>query len=52
MLRQMLRSKEQVQNDSPCIGTCTLNENDVCIGCNRHIDEIIEAGNEEVLDVQ
>jgi predicted Fe-S protein YdhL (DUF1289 family) len=25
---------------SPCVGICTLNENDICIGCNRHIDEI------------
>ena len=40
MLRQMKRTKEEIQEDSPCIGTCTLNENDICIGCNRHIDEI------------
>ena len=30
---------------SPCIGVCTLDENDICIGCNRHIDEIITRGN-------
>jgi len=27
---------------TPCIGICTL-KNDVCIGCNRTIDEIKEA---------
>ncbi|TQV71134.1 DUF1289 domain-containing protein [Aliikangiella marina] len=25
---------------SPCISLCTLNENDICVGCYRHIDEI------------
>ena len=29
---------------SPCIGVCTLNEDSICIGCNRHIDEIMECG--------
>ena len=29
---------------SPCVGICTLNENDICIGCDRHIDEIMECG--------
>ena len=40
----MRRSVEEIRNDSPCVGTCTLDENDVCIGCNRTIEEIIEAG--------
>ena len=40
MLRQMKRTRKEIREDSPCIGTCTLNENDICIGCNRHIDEI------------
>ena len=26
--------------DSPCIRTCTLDEDDVCIGCGRSLDEI------------
>jgi len=30
------------QTLTPCIGVCTL-EDDVCIGCNRTIDEIKEA---------
>ena len=41
MLKQMNRTIEEIQNDSPCIGVCTLNENDICIGCDRHIGDII-----------
>ena len=26
---------------SPCIRNCCLNEKDICLGCFRHIDEII-----------
>lgn len=26
---------------SPCVRNCCLNENDVCLGCFRHLDEII-----------
>ena len=26
---------------SPCIGRCCLDDNDVCMGCFRHIDEIV-----------
>jgi len=25
---------------SPCISQCTLNDDDICVGCFRHIDEI------------
>lgn len=25
---------------SPCVRNCCLNEQDVCMGCYRHIDEI------------
>jgi predicted Fe-S protein YdhL (DUF1289 family) len=25
---------------SPCIGICTLNDTDICIGCFRHLNEI------------
>ena len=42
MLKQMNRTIEEIQNDSPCIGVCTLNENDICIGCARHIGDIID----------
>jgi len=26
---------------SPCVRNCCLDENDICLGCLRHIDEII-----------
>lgn len=26
---------------SPCIRQCCLNEQDICIGCFRHVDEIV-----------
>jgi len=26
---------------SPCINVCELDDNNVCIGCNRSIEEII-----------
>ena len=28
--------------DSPCIASCKLNNDKVCIGCFRHIDEIVD----------
>ena len=46
MVGQIHRTKEEIENDSPCIGTCKLNEDNICIGCNRHIDEIIKKGEE------
>ncbi len=52
MLRQLSRTKEQVSKDTPCIGICTLNEQDVCIGCNRHIDEIVQAGNADEIPLE
>ncbi len=27
--------------ENPCIRNCCLNEKDVCMGCFRHIDEIL-----------
>jgi len=29
---------------SPCVGVCQLDVRNVCIGCGRHIDEIVAAG--------
>ncbi len=26
--------------ESPCVRLCTLDRDDVCLGCHRHIDEI------------
>lgn len=49
MLKQMSRTAKEIIEDSPCIGVCTLNEENICIGCDRHIDEIMERGNAENL---
>ncbi|WP_033080235.1 DUF1289 domain-containing protein [Colwellia psychrerythraea] len=27
--------------NSPCVRNCCLDEDDICLGCFRHIDEII-----------
>ncbi len=29
---------------SPCVRNCCLNEQDICLGCARHLDEIIGWG--------
>ena len=31
----------QEKIESPCIRDCCLNQDDVCLGCFRHIDEIV-----------
>jgi len=39
---------------SPCVRNCCLDESDVCLGCFRHVDEIIHWGSatdEEKLEV-
>lgn len=35
---QMKRSGERVR--SPCVRNCCLGEDDVCLGCFRHLEEI------------
>lgn len=30
--------------ESPCIRHCTLNEDDICVGCYRSLDEIVAWG--------
>ncbi|GGI78731.1 DUF1289 domain-containing protein [Shewanella hanedai] len=30
---------------SPCVAKCGLNDEDICMGCYRNIDEIVEWGN-------
>ena len=40
------------ENKSPCIGVCVLDENNICIGCRRTIEEIIRMGNDgELWDI-
>ena len=36
--------RDDIEKDTPCIGVCILNKNDICIGCGRHIDEITSMG--------
>lgn len=36
-----------VPNMSKCIQICKLDENKVCVGCKRHIDEIKQAFKEQ-----
>lgn len=31
--------------DNPCRRSCCLNENDICLGCFRHLDEIKQWSN-------
>lgn len=28
--------------DSPCIASCKLNNDKICVGCYRHIEEIVD----------
>lgn len=35
---------EEIKIESPCIRNCCLDGEDVCLGCFRHVDEIIEWG--------
>ena len=30
--------------ESPCVRNCCLNENEICVGCSRSLNEIIEWG--------
>ena len=38
--------------DPPCIGICTLNEEDICIGCGRTVQEIHEAYLDSIGDLK
>lgn len=37
---------------SPCIRHCTLNDNDICIGCLRNVEEILRWAGASVSDKQ
>ena len=34
-------SKKEIEVASPCIRNCCLNNDDICMGCFRHMDEIL-----------
>jgi len=38
----MDNNNKNKQVESPCVRNCCLNEEDICLGCFRHIDEIVE----------
>ncbi|MCF2859966.1 DUF1289 domain-containing protein [Pseudoalteromonas sp. SMS1] len=42
----MVRKPEEKQPEvpSPCVRNCCLDNNDICVGCLRHIDEIVGWG--------
>ena len=35
-----MNKKQQELPISPCVSNCCLDEEDICLGCFRHIDEI------------
>ncbi len=37
----MKNKPNSINTNSPCVRNCCLNEIDICLGCFRHIDEII-----------
>lgn len=39
-----INKKDSNEVESPCVRNCCLNEDDVCLGCFRHVDEICEWG--------
>jgi predicted Fe-S protein YdhL (DUF1289 family) len=42
--RHELRDNTCMDVPSPCIDICTLDGREVCVGCGRHIDEIVAWG--------
>ena len=38
--------------ESPCVRNCCLDENDICLGCFRTVEEITAWGKDEEADYQ
>lgn len=38
----MIQSKTQSSIDSPCVRNCCLDDEDFCLGCGRHIEDILQ----------
>jgi len=36
--------------DSPCVRNCCLNDDDICLGCGRSLQEITQWGNATTAD--
>ena len=47
-LHVLVQLELMAEDDSPCIGVCTLNKDGVCIGCERTLQEIHDAYLESV----
>jgi len=41
---EILESEQWQPVESPCIDLCTLDDDDICVGCFRSIDEICAWG--------
>jgi uncharacterized protein len=39
---EQVRIKNGAYMDSPCVACCRLNEEKICVGCYRHMDEIVD----------
>ncbi|WP_415888095.1 DUF1289 domain-containing protein [Neptuniibacter sp. QD37_6] len=37
----MLSKSNPTQTESPCVRNCCLNDQDICVGCYRSLDEIL-----------
>lgn len=35
------KNEQHYAPESPCVRNCCLNNNDICVGCYRHLDEIM-----------
>lgn len=35
-------SKSEIYVESPCIRACCLDNRDICVGCNRSLEEILQ----------
>jgi predicted Fe-S protein YdhL (DUF1289 family) len=42
MMDKGLEKTKPLNTKSPCVSNCCLNEDDVCLGCFRHIEEIVD----------
>lgn len=41
MMKKPKKSQQQnISIQSPCVRNCCLNNDDICLGCFRHLDEI------------
>lgn len=54
MNKILIKNSEQKPITSPCVSNCCLDDDDICMGCFRHVDEITgwhSANNERRLEI-